>query len=163
MKRPAKPGPDGLIRIGKKRVRVYTVQQYAGVLARQHRYTDKHRERLTATLRGKYQRNRDVELARARNREAARRLQCLLHYSGATPVCACCGDANYAFLTIDHIEGGGNRHSQERKKNGEHQNLYTWLIANEFPVGFRVLCYNCNCARGNYGYCPHQRPKTGVA
>jgi hypothetical protein len=23
--------------------------------------------------------------------------------------------------------------------------------------GFTILCFNCNCAKGIYGTCPHQR------
>jgi hypothetical protein len=35
-----------------------------------------------------------------------------------------------------------------------------WLKRNGYPKGFRVLCHNCNSARGLYGYCPHKRRKT---
>jgi hypothetical protein len=31
---------------------------------------------------------------------------------------------------------------------------------NNFPPGFRVLCRNCNGARGFYGYCPHESQRT---
>ena len=30
---------------------------------------------------------------------------------------------------------------------------------NNYPVGFRVLCWNCNCSIGMYGECPHQEEK----
>lgn len=35
--------------------------------------------------------------------------------------------------------------------------FYKWLEHNHFPPGFRVLCHNCNQARGFYGYCPHEK------
>jgi hypothetical protein len=54
--------------------------------------------------------------------------------------CVLCGQDNKDFLTIDHINGGGNEH---RKEVGS--NIYYWLVKNDFPEGFRVLCYNCNC------------------
>ena len=74
------------------------------------------------------------------------------YYSNGTMKCACCGENNLEFLLIDHINGGGNKHRQEEKI----RNFYRWLIKNNFPEGFRVLCYNCNMSIGFYGYCPHQ-------
>jgi hypothetical protein len=65
--------------------------------------------------------------------------------------CVCCGEKNYYFLSIDHINGGGNKH---RKEIGG--NFYGWLIRNKFPKGFQVLCYNCNFAKGHYEKCPHE-------
>jgi len=73
------------------------------------------------------------------------------HYGHA---CACCGEARSAFLTIDHIDGGGNKH---RKEIGGSAHLHSWLIKNKFPDGFRTLCFNCNCGRRfTGGVCPHE-------
>lgn len=36
------------------------------------------------------------------------------------------------------------------------KNLYRWLKENNYPKdNFRLLCYNCNCAR-RQGKCPHE-------
>lgn len=67
-------------------------------------------------------------------------------------VCQCCGEDKYEFLAIDHINGGGIKH---RKENNI-KTVYGWLKKNNFPQGFRVLCHNCNCALGHFGYCPHK-------
>ena len=67
--------------------------------------------------------------------------------------CKCCSETNFEFLTIDHENGGGYQHRKKVK------NMYSWLIRNDFPSGFRTLCMNCNFALGRYGYCPHQTPK----
>lgn len=80
------------------------------------------------------------------------RLEVLTAYGG---FCACCGEAEYEFLVIDHVHGGGNAH---RKAIGK-QMIYRWLRQNNYPEGFRVLCHNCNMARGFYGECPHSRRK----
>lgn len=64
--------------------------------------------------------------------------------------CACCGETQYEFLSIDHVDGGGAKH---RKEVGT--NIGLWLKRNGYPVGFRVLCHNCNQAIGFYGFCPH--------
>jgi hypothetical protein len=63
------------------------------------------------------------------------------HYSSGAPECACCGEMRIEFLTIDHIGGGGNRH---RKEIGGSSTIYLWLKRNNYPPGFRVLCFNCN-------------------
>lgn len=89
---------------------------------------------------------------KARKLYAERRLTILKHYSGDPPKCACCGETTIEFLTIDHINGGGNEH---RNKVGE--NLVRWLILNHLPDGFRILCANCNLSYGTYNYCPHNK------
>jgi len=65
--------------------------------------------------------------------------------------CACCGESRYEFLAIDHIYGGGNQH----RKTIKGERVYAWLIKNNFPEGFQLLCHNCNMAKGFYGICPH--------
>ncbi len=85
------------------------------------------------------------------------RLEVLTHYSKGEPQCVCCGEKILEFLCIDHINGGGSRQS---KKTGV--NIYAWLRKNEFPLGFRVLCHNCNSALGFYGYCPHSEVKSEI-
>ena len=75
----------------------------------------------------------------------------LIYYGGNPPKCSCCGESTYQFLSIDHIKGGGNKHRKAVKA----QNLYWWIIKNNFPEGFQILCHNCNLAKGFYGRCPH--------
>jgi hypothetical protein len=84
-------------------------------------------------------------------RNSAIRYICLCMYSLGQLRCNCCGDSTYEFLTIDHINNDGAEH---RRKI--HQGLYQWLKDNDFPSGFQVLCYNCNCSKGHYGACPHK-------
>jgi hypothetical protein len=57
--------------------------------------------------------------------------------------CLCCGISNIDFLSIDHINGGGNKHRKEIGVSAGNT-FYRWLIRNNFPDGFRTLCYNCN-------------------
>lgn len=78
----------------------------------------------------------------------------LAAYGGA---CACCGEAAEEFLTVDHVDG---REPGDRRRGGD---LYAWLIANDFPDGFRLLCWNCNCGRErNGGICPHEAERADV-
>jgi hypothetical protein len=84
------------------------------------------------------------------------RLEILIHYGGNPPICSCCGENHIEFLSIDHIDGGGNKHRLEQaSKIG---GFYSWLKRNNFPKGYRVLCHNCNQSIGLYGYCPHKNP-----
>src|SRR3989304_7803960 len=78
------------------------------------------------------------------------------HYGGDPPSCGCCGETHQTFLTIDHTNGGGEKHRKSLGMRGGYAFLL-WLRKQEFPSGYRVLCHNCNQALGAYGYCPHQR------
>ena len=104
---------------------------------------------LTAKWRSK---NRDKY--RNTNRKHYQKLRRIVleHYGNQ---CQCCGEMRMEFLAIDHINGGG---SKERKKRDARTN-YRYLIANNFPKDFQILCHNCNAAKGFYGQCPHERLK----
>lgn len=78
----------------------------------------------------------------------------LIKYSDDPPRCMCCGETTLEFLTIDHINGGGNIHRKSEKNS---TNIYQWLKTNGYPEGFQTLCMNCNWAKGVYGLCPHQK------
>ena len=110
-----------------------------------------------------YERNRERKIAQANlyekvnrekvnktSRERMRRFRdmCFDHYGRQ---CACCGETELLFLTFDHINGGGRRHSL---KVGY---IPRWLVSQGFPDGFQVLCMNCNLGRSiNGGVCPHE-------
>lgn len=68
--------------------------------------------------------------------------------------CECCGETRREFLAIDHKNGGGSQH----RKTVSSEKLYRILSKLEVPdPAYRLLCHNCNMARGYYGYCPHER------
>lgn len=79
------------------------------------------------------------------------RQKVLSHYGGQKPVCKCCGESNTAFLTIDHINGGGSQHRKRVRTD-----FYGWLVRENYPKGFQLLCFNCNSAKHIYGICPHK-------
>lgn len=91
----------------------------------------------------------------ARNYKQKVKFETLAHYSGGTPFCKCCGVNNLVFLTIDHINGGGNQH----RKSIPGRNLTQWLRQNKYPEGYQVLCFNCNFAKSR-GVCPHAEERT---
>jgi hypothetical protein len=90
------------------------------------------------------------------------KLQVLLHYGGNPPQCACCKESMIGFLTVEHQNGTGKDHRANIKVGAEGgQLIYRWLVVNNYPEGFEILCANCNLARGWYGACPHTDPSIG--
>jgi len=86
------------------------------------------------------------------------------HYGGYK--CACCGETEPVFLTIDHINNDGAKHRVKmahgrigRTGRGcSGIRIYYWLKRHNYPLGFQVLCYNCNHGKYlNGGICPHQK------
>jgi hypothetical protein len=90
----------------------------------------------------------DYERERGRTEVLKKKLKILNHYSHGdihcmNPNCEVIGGArNIWCLSIDHIDGGGRKHTEELHKEGV--NFYSWLIRNNYPEGFQVLCMNCN-------------------
>ena len=102
-------------------------------------------------LKAEMWRERNPERSKKHRRDSNRRLrQKALDAYGRT--CACCGETEEKFLSIDHIKGGGGKH---RRQIGS-SHIYSWLKKNNYPKGFQTLCHNCNMAKGFYGKCPHQ-------
>lgn len=95
------------------------------------------------------------EYSRRKTHESYRRarLAAIDYYSDGRRKCACCGEGTLQFLTLDHVNGDGGKH---RKSGITCSRLPWWLRQNGYPVGFQVLCYNCNNAKAFYGDCPHQ-------
>ena len=94
-----------------------------------------------------------------RNRQDHLKLK-LLVLSKYGTVCQCCGEDQYQFLSIDHIDGNGAEHRRQIFGNPRGGGgWYRWLRRNGFPPGYRVLCLNCNFAYGFYKVCPHKIPR----
>ena len=98
--------------------------------------------------------HRQADNQRARASKRQLKQQVFTAYGGA---CACCGDTTPEFLSLDHVGGGGTAH--RRFRGGNNAIVYKDVIAQGFPLTFRVLCLNCNLSRGYYGYCPHETTK----
>jgi len=92
-----------------------------------------------------------------------RKVNIFSHYSNGDIKCACCGEDFIEFLELDHIMGNGNIHRRHVAKEMGYDyvshrapDIYPWIMKNNYPAGFRILCTNCNHSIGFRGYCPHQ-------
>ena len=117
-------------------------------------YYDTHKEELSAYSREYYRKHyeerRKYNLDRGLEYTRRLRYSALEHYGGSPPKCVCCGEEEILFLTIDHANG-----TKIVKGHRSGNTLYRFLKQSNYPDGYRVLCFNCNCSIGNYGFCPH--------
>jgi hypothetical protein len=75
-------------------------------------------------------------------------------------VCACCGETETAFLTLDHIGGGGRKHRKTYAGKNAALEIRKELKAQGWPKDkYRLLCMNCNFATRHGRTCPHQLKK----
>lgn len=112
---------------------------------------ERHRESVKAWNK----RNPDSIKGRRKKVNSKLKLETIAAYGGE---CACCGEIQPEFLTLDHANHDGKEH---RKSLGGWGGIimYRKLRQDGFPqnLGLRILCFNCNCSLGIFGYCPHQR------
>jgi hypothetical protein len=81
---------------------------------------------------------------RRRELRKQHRIIVLMHYSNGTMACRVCGENNVNFLTIDHINNGGNQHLRETSTTITEWLFYMHRRAGKWPKGFQVLCANHN-------------------
>jgi hypothetical protein len=68
--------------------------------------------------------------------------------------CACCGEAEPLFLSVDHVANNGGEH---RKREIHARKLVEYLKRRRFPKGYQILCWNCQMGKArNGGICPHK-------
>jgi len=93
--------------------------------------------------------NRDRLREQKREYERSVRLDGIEAYGGK---CSCCGESTVEFLTLEHVNG---RDDEPKRLTG--YKAWARLKRLGWPQGdYTVLCFNCNCAKGIYGKCPHQ-------
>ncbi len=66
------------------------------------------------------------------------------HYGGGRCICAICGETNLYCLSIDHINGLGAWERKEKRFRIWGGNIYGYLRKEHYPLGYQVLCMNCN-------------------
>lgn len=125
---------------------------------RGHKWSVKNKDRVNELTRAWAKANPDKRKRIANTSQTSLRLRdrllVLNHYAGNPPRCVCCNEANVLFLTIDHIRNDGYSH---RKITGAGSGLIRWIIKNNYPDAFQIMCFNCNCGRARTidKTCPH--------
>lgn len=107
----------------------------------------------------KWAKERVQRLAKMKEYRIRVKEEVFTHYSGGPPKCVCCGESEIKFLSLDHKNNDGNIYRRSGGKGGSQ--MYAKIKKQGYPEHFQVLCYNCNCAKGFYGECPHLSYKSG--
>jgi hypothetical protein len=116
-------------------------------------------ERARANDANTYARHGEAMRKRHNERSIRARLEALSAYSNGSMKCACCGEAEVAFLTLDHADNNGRAQRRETKVSGTSWFYYLRKLGYPKEFNLRVLCFNCNCGRrtaGQNGRCPHE-------
>lgn len=124
--------------------------------AKVHQWTRTHRAKVKETSKAYYEKMiaemgeegfRLYQRANAKRVNSRLKMQMLEAYGHD---CACCGETEIAFLTLDHINGGGVKHRESVSS------VYRDLRNQGWPKdGYRILCMNCNFATRRGAPCPH--------
>ena len=117
-------------------------------------YTARRKTKIAAMSEAELAEFRKFENDKAKRQSAAIKDKVFVAYGGWR--CACCGEAERTFLTIDHMLNNGSKLRKEGV-HGHSTKFYRWLLRTGFPKEFQVLCMNCQFGkRMNGGVCPHQ-------
>jgi hypothetical protein len=149
---------------GREASKRYYVRNPERVRAKEKRYREENKEKVLENARkahalrfaadpGKYRRKAEryrkahvEELRVKRNRYHAERRKAVLNHYGNRCSWPGCNVTDPDMLQIDHVNGGGLRHRKELGcgPGGSGTTVCAFLIKNNFPPGFRILCANHN-------------------
>jgi len=102
---------------------------------------------------------RGVQWARGLKHRSLMKLAVINVLTDGEGTCRSCGQGDIDVLTVDHVENNGFIHRQSfgiRSFCGD--KFYRWLIHNDYPDGYQILCMNCNLKkeivrkRGTWSY-----------
>lgn len=121
---------------------------------KERRLRAKNPEAYRAANRRHYNKNRQKKSQQKRASYLRIKDKVFNYYGGY--VCSCCGETEKSMLTIDHKNNDGSKHRRELKLRWS-MTMYNWIIKNNYPDTFQVLCYNCNISKfRNNGVCAHK-------
>ena len=92
-------------------------------------------------IRINYDKNRCKYNKKRREERKYNRSKVLNHYGGNPPKCNICGFDNINCLEVDHINNDGYKSG---KTNRSGTGLYKYIIKNNYPKDYQILCKNCN-------------------
>ena len=80
-----------------------------------------------------------------RDKHRQLKVDVMTHYGKGECACVICSENRLDCLSIDHIEGGGNKHRKTTLRSTG--SFYKWLKTNDYPEGYQTLCMNCQFAK----------------
>jgi hypothetical protein len=92
---------------------------------------------------------RNCEDGEDKIRRTRKKMHVLEHYGEK---CVCCGITAPEFLSMHHINGDGS----VDRKSGDGDHIWDWIIKNNYPDTFQILCFNRHLSKSFSGYCPHE-------
>lgn len=120
---------------------------------REGKKSKKYRQKRKKALQVWRDENREYANKRDRVYIAELKREVFSHYGN---VCACCGETEEVFLTLDHKWNDGK---EDRRAAGK-TNFYRYVRQQGYPDTVQLMCWNCNLAKRINGFCPHH-PKLG--
>jgi hypothetical protein len=109
-------------------------------------------ERQKEYIRDWQKRNRARLAAKSKLQRQDLRLAALRYYGGEPPRCFCCTTPHVDHLTVAAMDGDILFGTTGQTGTS----LYRKLARENYPTGYRVLCWNCLMARSLYHACPHE-------
>ena len=144
----------------KEKIRAYQAANMEHIKEQRRKHYAANKEKVRAKMaeyRAKVGDEKVLAWHRKGNKDYTRRLrdELLAAYGNK---CACCGETEREFLTLDHVGGGGNIHRRTEGWKARGKSLFLRLKAQGFPKDkWQLLCMNCNFAVRNGAICPHQK------
>lgn len=118
-----------------------------------NKYKEENKEKIAKYKVDYHNRNKDKIYRRKRDWNRALKIKVLTYYSIFTtkPMCAIpgCLISDPDMLCLDHIDNDGAKHRKEINKT----NIYPWIIKNNYPPGFQVICHNHNFKKELLSHC----------
>jgi hypothetical protein len=71
--------------------------------------------------------------------------------------CSCCGELEPKFLTLEHLKGRNETDKRPSGKKMTGTRMYMKAKKLGYPDYYTILCFNCNSAKGLFGFCPHTK------
>lgn len=125
----------------KEYLKKYYIIKKEELQIKRKKWREKNKEKLKIKQKEYQERKKEEIKIKSKLHRDKIKLEVLKYYSeNEIPNCKMCGENHNEFLEIDHIKGGGREH----KRNINRSTLHIWLKKNNYPIGYQILCSNCN-------------------
>jgi hypothetical protein len=129
----------------------YRTENREKVLEKSTEHYHSNKEYYKQRNRESYLRNRLRRSIESQQQRAFIKETIMKHYSNGDIKCVECDINDIDMLTLDHINNNGAEHKREigsHRKDCKGIGMYGWIVKNDFPKGFQVLCWNHNIKKG---------------